>query len=56
MNRRQQGDQIGMRILDRGKSMDKCMETGSNDGVAKQEILSPLQLLKIINCNTYRHL
>lgn len=56
MNRRQQGDQMGMRILDRGKSMDKRMETGSDDGAATQEILSPLQLLKIVNCNTYRHL
>lgn len=47
---------MGTRILDRGKSMDKDMETGSDGDVATKEVLSLLQFVKIAHCNTYRHL
>lgn len=46
---------MGTGILDRGKSMDKDMETGSGGDVATKEVLNLLQL-KIAHCNTYRHL
>lgn len=32
---------MGTRILDRGKSMDKDMKTGSDGDVATKEVLSP---------------
>ena len=42
---------MGTRILDRGKNMDKDMETGSDGDVATKEVLSLLQFVKIAHCN-----
>ena len=42
---------MGMRILDRGKSTDKDMQTVGDGGVATKEELSLLQFVKIAHCN-----
>ena len=42
---------MGMRILDRGKSTDKDMQTVGDGGVATKEELSLLQFIKIAHCN-----